>query len=173
MRQIVLGLDLGRHLGWALVSHQGGKDATVIGYGDIDLGKAEDERYLSLMSMLRMREYGEVTRRRFAGSLLDGVCFEDVQFFRGGPASKQNAGYRAIVMASCCDANLPFAGVDTATLKKFALKGNATKEEMIEAARHLVRKLQDEEGQLNVPQLTDNSADAIHCAMFGATRMRF
>lgn len=157
---IALGLDLGRQLGWALWDKGDG----IIAYGEINLGAAEDERYAVFMRFMEDQFY-------LSPAPYTHVCFEDVQFFRGGAASKQNAGYRAIVMGSCCEQGIPYAGVGTGTLKQYATRhGGADKSDMIKAAQPLVRKLQ--RGRTASP-LTDNMADAIFCARYGATQLEW
>jgi Holliday junction resolvasome RuvABC endonuclease subunit len=159
---IVVGLDLGQKLGVAISDN-----GTVFGGSTYELPKGKDResmRYAQLIVVLDtiVNEYKErLQELRFV--------FEDVGFFKGGAASVQNAGYRAIVMGMAETAGIPFAGVGVSTLKAFAGGGGgASKEtmvELLELSDHVSDEYRD---RVSGWQVDDNEVDAAWLSIYGA-----
>jgi hypothetical protein len=92
------------------------------------------------------------------------VVFEDPAFHRGGPAGKQSAGYRAILMLTCEEMGVSYASVPVATLKAFARErtGLPCKGKLIDAAHAHAATEGHELGEID-----DNAADAYWLAIYG------
>lgn len=82
---------------------------------------------------------------------LDAVYFEEVRRHRGVDAAHIYGGFLANLSAWCEEHRIPYQGVPVGTIKKHATgKGNANKEDMIEAAIRRGHRPAD-----------DNEADAL------------
>lgn len=96
---------------------------------------------------------------KFIDSLvgIDLVAYEEVRFARfAGAAERVYSGMIAVMQKECERRALPYLGVNVATVKKHATgKGNATKEEMREAAQKKFFPI------LDPTFIDDNEADAL------------
>lgn len=140
----VLALDLGTHAGWAVSNRA--LDAPQAS-GTMDLtprrGESPGFRYLRLRSKLE-----EI---RSAYPDLTIVAYE-MPHQRGGAASEVLLGCATTVQSWCAEHSLQHVSVHSATLKKSATgKGNASKEEMVAAAKAKGWK-----------PANDDEADALH-----------
>ncbi len=80
------------------------------------------------------------------------IYFEEVRRHMGVDAAHAYGGFLATLSAWCEDEEIPYQGIPVGTIKKHATgKGNAGKDEMINAARNL-----------GYAPVDDNEADAIH-----------
>lgn len=138
---IVLALDLGSTLGWALtISGQ-----AMSGTESFKLGRFEGGgmRYLRFVRWLD-------DLMRFTGPI-STVYFEEVRRHKGVDAAHAYGGFMAQLTAWCERHAVPYQGVPVGTIKKFATgKGNANKEAMIDAAKRWGHAPTD-----------DNEADAL------------
>jgi Holliday junction resolvasome RuvABC endonuclease subunit len=138
---IVLALDLGSTLGWALtISGQ-----AMSGTESFKLGRFEGGgmRYLRFVRWLD-------DLMRFTGPI-STVYFEEVRRHKGADAAHAYGGFMAQLTAWCERHAVPYQGVPVGTIKKFATgKGNANKEAMIDAAKRWGHAPTD-----------DNEADAL------------
>lgn len=138
----IISLDLGSTTGWATIT-----DGVVnSGSKSLALTKYEGRG----MQFLKFK--------RFLGQLVtcvhpEFIVLEEVRRHLGTDAAHAYGGYLAHVGSYCEEAGIPHAGVAVGTIKKFATgKGNANKDEMIEAAKKL---FPDQE------IVDDNQADAL------------
>lgn len=98
------------------------------------------------------------------------ICYEGLVNFQGKGkiAMQQGHELRGVLQAYCCKAGIFCFSIPATTLKKQATgKGNAGKELMITACLKDLH-LRESEGyqiQKSKTKLTDNMADAYHCAM--------
>jgi Holliday junction resolvasome RuvABC endonuclease subunit len=137
----ILALDLATQTGWAYSS----AGHVTSGSEGFHLKKKElpGARFLKFRSWLR--DQFEIIKP-------DKVVYEEVMRWSSGAAAKCYCGLLAILMAECESKGIKYQGVHVGTIKKAATsKGNATKEQMIEAAVALGYSPKD-----------DNQADAIH-----------
>ncbi|MFQ6308682.1 crossover junction endodeoxyribonuclease RuvC [Lysobacter capsici] len=139
--RVVLALDLGSTLGWALsISGQ-----AMSGTESFKLGRFEGGgmRYLRFVRWLD-------DLMRFTGPI-STVYFEEVRRHKGVDAAHAYGGFMAQLTAWCERHAVPYQGVPVGTIKKFATgKGNANKEAMIDAAKRWGHAPTD-----------DNEADAL------------
>ncbi|WP_235567717.1 hypothetical protein [Lysobacter sp. Root690] len=138
---IVLALDLGSTMGWAL-SFSG---QAMSGTESFKLGRFEGGgmRYLRFVRWLD-------DLMRFTGPI-STVYFEEVRRHKGVDAAHAYGGFMAQLTAWCERHAVPYQGVPVGTIKKFATgKGNANKDAMIEAAKRWGHAPAD-----------DNEADAL------------
>jgi hypothetical protein len=138
----ILAIDLGTTTGWA--------------YGDGSQNISGSESFKPQrfegggMRYLRFRRW--LTDIKGHSGSLDAVYFEEVRRHLGVDAAHAYGGFMATLTAWCEHHQIPYSGVPVGTIKKFATgKGNASKDEMIEAAKMLGCEVGD-----------DNEADAIH-----------
>lgn len=139
----VLALDLGTQCGWAVVTRDG-KFSSGSDRFDPKRCGGPGKRWLSFREFL-------TARAREAGGI-QAVYYEDVKAHGPGvQAAHVYGGFLAILEAWCAANNLPLYGVGVGTIKKHATgKGNATKEQMIDAAK-----------TRGVAVIDDNQADAV------------
>lgn len=139
----ILAFDLGTSCGWAT-----NVDGIGYSYGTLDLRPGRYSgggmRYVNFQTQL--------------GLLIDEppglVVFEEVRRHMGVDAAHVYGGLLACLTARCEWRKIPYQGVPVGTIKKHATgKGNASKKQMIEAARALV----DEQDT----RLTHDEADAV------------
>jgi Holliday junction resolvasome RuvABC endonuclease subunit len=137
----ILALDLATQTGWAHSS------AGLVSSGSVNFLPKKKERvghrFLKFRSWLR--DQIEIVKPEL-------IVYEEVMRWSSGAAAKCYCGLLAIMQTECEVKEIAYEGVHVGTIKKAATKkGNATKEEMIQAARAQGYKPQD-----------DNEADAIH-----------
>ena len=149
----ILALDLGRTTGWALALPEG---RIYSGTEEFRPGRFES----SGMALLRFRSWLSVMHQQ--GSGLAACVFEEVRRHNGTTAAHTYGEFLGQLKAWADEDhnNVPYLGVPVGTIKKFATgKGNAGKDEMIEAVRT----------RLGHPDVADhNEADALailHWAM--------
>jgi hypothetical protein len=140
--QVLLSLDLGAHLGWAM--WQNG----VVTSGTCDLSKSNHRRFEGPgMKFIRFtRLLGEFPRPTI-------INFEEVRRHLGVDAAHAYGSYMGH-LTSFCDGQtpqIPYEGVPVSAIKQRATgMGNASKEEMIAACQKT----------LNYNPVDDNEADA-------------
>jgi Holliday junction resolvasome RuvABC endonuclease subunit len=155
---VILGLDLGTTVGWALR-----RDKRRVGNMTVDVNEwvsdTWDLREAGSEVGVRMRAFRELLRE--ALKLADAVAYEDVSFAVG--QGGKIIGYQTgILLAECAGRELLCADVGVPALKKFSTgNGRATKPDMIVAARKFGGEPKD-----------DNEADAILVAEWLAQNMR-
>jgi hypothetical protein len=139
---IILTLDLGTTLGWALRG-----DSGHIFSGTVCFKPRRFEG--GGMRYLRFKRWLEETHRVSGG--VQAVYFEEVRRHLGVDAAHAYGGFLAHLTAWCEHHEIPYQGVPVGTLKQFTTgKGNAPKEAMIQAMQALGHALTD-----------DNEADAL------------
>ena len=151
MNTAILALDLGTHTGWAL--HQ--RDGTITS-GTEHFSPQRFEG--GGMRFLRFKRW--LNELRSHSVEIDAVFFEEVRRHAGVDAAHAYGGFMSHLTAWCEQNSIPYQGVPVGTIKKHATgKGNASKDEMVAAARQRGFKPAD-----------DNEADALsilHWAMEG------
>ena len=138
----ILTLDLASQTGWAFES-MGLVSSGTIGF---KLKKTDGKgvRFYKFRSWLR--DQIETYKPKV-------VVFEEVMRWSSGDAAKCYCGLLAITQMECESKEIPYKGIHVGTIKKHATgKGNASKEQMIAAARYLYPKQKIED---------DNQADAL------------
>ncbi len=138
----ILTLDLGTKTGWALRQTDG-----TITSGTVEFKPGRFEG--GGMAFVRFKRWlSEVSR--FAGPI-GSVFFEEVRAHAGVTASHVYGGFLSHLTAWSEEMEIPYQGVPVGTIKRHATgKGNASKEEVIEAMRR--------KGHAPVD---DNAADAL------------
>lgn len=134
----ILALDLGTKTGWAMKCGSGIKS------GSVNFGTKRNEgggmRYLRF--------------RRWLDSINKGITeihFEEVRRHAGTQAAHVYGGLMGTLTAWCEENSIPYSSVPVGTIKRAATgKGNATKEQMIEAAK-----------RRGFSPVDDNEADAL------------
>lgn len=138
----VLALDLGTQCGWAVVTRDGAFRSGSDRFDPKRCG-GPGKRWLAFREFL-------TARAREAGGI-QAVYYEDVKNHAGVIAAHVYGGFLAILESWCAANNIPLYGVGVGTIKKHATgKGNATKDQMIAAAK-----------ALGVAVIDDNQADAV------------
>lgn len=135
----IMALDLGTYTGWAIKDSSGIRSGT--------------------KSFKTKREQGAGMRylmfRRWLDSVKDGVTeihFEEVRRHAGTQAAHVYGAFQGALMAWCEENNIPYESVPVGVIKKSATgRGNASKQEMIDAAK-----------ALGFEPGTHDEADAIH-----------
>ena len=142
MNKTLLALDLGTTTGWALHARD----------GSITSGSAsfKPQRFEGGgMRFLRFKRW--LTEIKHSADGIDAVYFEEVRRHLGVDAAHAYGGFMAHLTAWCEHHQIPYQGIPVGTIKKHATgKGNASKDEMIAAARQLGHSPAD-----------DNEADAL------------
>ena len=123
----LLALDLGTTTGWALRT----PDARIVsGTMSFRPGRFEGGG----MRYLRFRRW--LTELKATTEGIEAVYFEEVRRHAGVDAAHAYGGFLATLTAWCEHHQIPYSGVPVGTIKKHAAgKGNATKGEMVAAAR--------------------------------------
>lgn len=135
-----LGLDLGTHAGWAVISPFKGR-GTVLGSGawDCSIKVGHDS------PSLRFEKFS----MQLDGWLALGptrVFYELVRRHKGVEAAHVYGALRAKMQERCDYFGVPYEGIDVGTIKKHvAGKGNASKADMIRAVELLGWKPQSED----------------------------
>ena len=123
----ILALDLGTSTGWALRT---GGDAIVSGTEHFKPSRFEGGG----MRFLRFKRW--LTEIKQSADGLDAVYFEEVRRHLGVDAAHAYGGFMAHLTAWCEHHQIPYQGIPVGTIKKHATgKGNASKDDMIAAAR--------------------------------------
>ena len=143
----ILALDLGTTTGWAMLC-----DGTITSGSQ----SFKPQRFEGGgMRFLKFKRWLAETRY-CAEWGIDAVYFEEVRRHAGVDAAHAYGGFLAHLTAWCEHHQIPYQGVPVGTIKKSACgKGNASKEEMVEKARAIVKNVSDH-----------NEADAIHILMY-------
>lgn len=148
MTSRILALDLGTSTGWA---YNG--DIIVSGVNHFGLGRFQGGglRYLKFYHWLEEMK---------TETNLHQIVFEEVRAHRGVDAAHMYGGFLA-TLTSWCEKNIiPYEGVGVGTIKKFITgKGNASKEQVLEAVR-----------ARGYTPLDDNEADALALLLYTLER---
>lgn len=145
----VLALDLGTNTGWAL--------------------RASDNWILSGSQSFKPRRFDGGGMRylrfnRWLSELCDGgkqpvpqvIVYEEVRRHAGIDAAHAYGGFLSHLQSFCEQREIPYSGVPVGAIKKHATgKGNANKEQMVEAVR-----------ALGFHPADDNEADAIALLLY-------
>lgn len=125
MNKTILALDLGTTMGWSLSS-----DGYITsGTSNFKAGRFEGGG----MRFLRFNSWLEEISKQ----LIDVVYFEEVRRHIGVDAAHVYGGFLSQLTAFCEKNSIPYQGVPVGTIKKFITgKGNASKQEVIEAIRN-------------------------------------
>ncbi|MFC7422079.1 crossover junction endodeoxyribonuclease RuvC [Iodobacter arcticus] len=138
---IILTVDLGTQTGWALQTREG---HILSGSESFKPHRFEGGG----MRFLRFKRW--LTEVKGADGL-DAVFFEEVRAHAGVDAAHVYGGFMGQLTAWCEHHQIPYQGVPVGTIKKHATgKGNASKANMLEAAR-----------QRGFTPVDDNEADAL------------
>lgn len=123
----ILALDLGTQTGWALLDRDGDISSGTEGF--------KPQRFEGGgMRYLRFKRW--LTELKQVADGLDAVFFEEVRRHAGVDAAHAYGGFMAHLTAWCEHHQIPYQGVPVGTIKKHATgKGNASKDEMVAAAR--------------------------------------
>lgn len=138
---MILALDLGTKTGWAANSRSNG---IISGVQDFSTKRNEGGgmRYLRFKKWLDSINHGAITE----------IHFEEVRRHAGTQAAHVYGGLMGTLTMWCEENKIAYSSVPVGTIKKSATgKGNASKDEMIEAAKRAGFNPAD-----------DNEADAIH-----------
>jgi hypothetical protein len=140
--QTILALDLGTTTGWAMLC-----DGTITSGSQ----SFKPQRFEGGgMRFLKFKRWLAETRY-CAEWGIDAVYFEEVRRHAGVDAAHAYGGFLAHLTAWCEHHQIPYQGVPVGTIKKHATgKGNASKEDMLDAAK--LRGFDAED---------DNEADAL------------
>ncbi len=142
MNKTLLALDLGTTTGWALHARDG---SITSGFASFKPQRFEGGG----MRFLRFKRW--LTEIKQSADGIDAVYFEEVRRHLGVDAAHAYGGFMAHLTAWCEHHQIPYQGIPVGTIKKHATgKGNASKDEMIAAARNLGHSPAD-----------DNEADAL------------
>ena len=138
----ILALDLGTQTGWALL----GRDGCITSGSEF----FKPQRFEGGgMRYLRFKRW--ITEVKQSANGLNAVFFEEVRRHAGVDAAHAYGGFMAHLTAWCEHHQIPYQGVPVGTIKKHATgKGNASKHDMVAAARRLGHVPAD-----------DNEADAL------------
>jgi Holliday junction resolvasome RuvABC endonuclease subunit len=144
----VLSLDLGTKTGWAIFHD------TKIVSGVEDFKRKTWTRNKVKFSQgygiifLKFAEFLEEKHKEFK---IDEVCYEKVMNHKGAYASHIYGGFEALLSYFCEENSIKYSSIPVGTIKKHCTgKGNAKKDQMIEAVKALGFNPKD-----------DNEADAI------------
>jgi len=142
MNTTILALDLGTYTGWAV--------ATCDGVISSDTQPFKPQRFEGGgMRFLRFRRW--LNEMLSLTPHINVVYFEEVRRHAGVDAAHAYGGFLATLTAWCEHHNIPYQGVPVGTIKKHATgKGNASKEDMVAAAR-----------KRGHDPIDDNEADAL------------
>ncbi|CAK01389.1 crossover junction endodeoxyribonuclease RuvC [Bartonella tribocorum] len=125
MINTLLCFDLGTKTGWAI---RGGDDSIISGTMSFQPRRFEGGG----MRYLRFKQW--LTEIKHTAGGIDAVYFEEVRRHVGTDAAHVYGGLLATLTAWCEHHQIPYEGIPVSTIKKATTgKGNASKEEMIEA----------------------------------------
>ena len=143
---ITLALDLGTSCGWAIKT----RDGITSGTESFKTKRIEGAG----MKYLRFRKWLDMNLHHG----IDEVYWEEVKRHIGTDASHAYGAYQGILTAWCEENSIPYSSIPVGTIKRnWAGRGNASKQEMIEAAK-----------ARGFNPSTDNEADALailHCVI--------
>jgi Holliday junction resolvasome RuvABC endonuclease subunit len=141
----VFALDLGTQTGWALIGANGSITSGTQSF--------KPQRFEGGgMRFLRFKRW--LTEMKQCTPLIELVVFEEVRRHAGVDAAHAYGGFMGQLTAWCEHHQIPYQGIPVGTIKKHATgRGNASKEEMIDAIRSKGHHPTD-----------DNEADAIALA---------
>ncbi len=151
MRSKVLALDLGTTTGWAMLCT--GREIPKVVSGSQSFKPQRFDgggmRYLRFSRWLaELCDVGKPVPER--------VVYEEVRRHAGVDAAHAYGGFLSHLQSFCEEREIPYEGVPVGSIKKHVTgRGNANKEQMVEAVRRL--------GYLPVD---DNEADAIALLLF-------
>ncbi|VEJ45241.1 crossover junction endodeoxyribonuclease RuvC [Bartonella vinsonii] len=142
MINTILCFDLGTKTGWAIR----GVDGHIFsGTANFQTSRFEGGG----MRYFRFNKW--LTEMKMTSGNIDAVYFEEVRRHVGTDAAHVYGGFLATLTAWCENNQIPYEGIPVGTIKKAATgKGNASKEEMIQAMRAKGHNPKD-----------DNEADAL------------
>lgn len=152
----LLGLDLGTKTGMChlYIDEHAEPEVVLLTYWNFNArrGKAKESPGMRFYRFrTQLAEYIREHR-------IDVIYYEDVKRHAGTIAAHVYGGFKASMMDSAFQHNLPVYGLGVGTIKKFATgRGNANKDLMIEACRRAGYEPQN-----------DNVADAFFIAQLGA-----
>lgn len=127
LKRATLAIDLGTTCGWAL---KDGDLPIVSGTQSFKPGRYEGGG----MRYLRFQRWLAEICAPHIGNI--EIRFEEVRRHLGVDAAHVYGGLLSHLASWCDQCTVPYAGVPVATIKKFATgKGNASKEDMIEAMK--------------------------------------
>jgi len=141
----ILAIDSGTKTGWAV-----NRPAPISGTQDFSLKRGESPgmRFLMFRSWLK----------KIINTARPEIVIYERAHHRGGAATEVGVGFTAIIQEVCAEAKIEYVALHSSALKKHATgKGNASKEEVMAAAKKKGWKFAD-----------DNEADALwllDCAM--------
>ena len=142
---LILGIDPGTKCGWAILD--GGR-RVASGVWDLSAKRHEGGG----MRYVRLRGY---LREVFESSKIEAVAYEEVRRHMGVDAAHVYGGITAVI-SSVCESwkpKIPYRAIPVGTVKKLATgKGNASKGQMIEAARE----------RFDLERVAEDEADALH-----------
>jgi hypothetical protein len=123
----LLALDLGTHTGWAVYQH----DGTITSGTE----RFTPQRFEGGgMRFLRFKRW--LNELRMTTGEIHAVFFEEVRRHAGVDAAHAYGGFMSHLTAWCEQHRIPYQGVPVGTIKKHATsKGNASKEDMVTAAK--------------------------------------
>jgi len=134
----ILALDPATKCGWAV-------SPLISGVWDLSIRKDESAG----MRLMRLKAKLTETHQKHK---LDIVAYEAARATRFKGAAVVQASIQAVLIMFCEENNIEYVGYSPSEIKKFATgKGNASKEDMINAAI-----------KFNEDIIDDNHADAIH-----------
>jgi len=138
----ILALDLGSHTGWAIRQ----SDGTITSDTEHFTPQRFEGGGMRFLRFKRWLHELQASCRR-----IDAVFFEEVRRHAGVDAAHVYGGFMSHLTAWCEQHGTPYQGVPVGTIKKHATgKGNANKDEMVNAAR-----------QRGHNPCDDNEADAL------------
>lgn len=142
MNTTILALDLGTYTGWAVAT----RDGTIAS----DTQTFKPQRFEGGgMRFLRFRRW--LNEMLNLTPHINVVYFEEVRRHAGVDAAHAYGGFLATLTAWCEHHKIPYQGVPVGTIKKHATgKGNASKDDMVAAAR-----------KRGHDPIDDNEADAL------------
>lgn len=151
-RRRVLGIDPGSACGWAVLAVSELGAVTVERSGTWDL-TGRGRRHPGYRFQRLLDQTQDLVRE------VDVVAYELVHRHLGTQAAHVYGGIVAVLLLACADAGKPVVEVPVAHVKQRATgKGNASKSEMIEAARPILGR----------EPLDDNEADGLFVALVAA-----
>jgi len=120
----ILAIDPGSKLGWSF--YDGNRTESGVQMFSLRRGESQGMRFLRFNNWLS---------KMIGLTNPDLICFE-MAHMRGGYATEALIGITTRIQEQCARANIASTSIHSGTLKKFATgRGNASKEEMIEAAK--------------------------------------
>lgn len=141
----ILCLDLGTKTGWAINAD-----------GEITHGSESFATKRHEGAGMRLLKFKHWLERVVMVNNITEIYYEEIRRHLGTDAAHVYGAFQGQVQVLCVEKNIPFSSVPVGTIKKSATgKGNADKQQMIDAAVQKGFKPQD-----------DNAADALHLLMY-------